>query len=326
MYKLLIVEDETFIRKGLKAGIPWKDYGFRVIGEAANGREALDLVRDAPPDVVMTDIRMPVMNGLDLMQKLRESNPKVRIVILSGYDEFAYAQKGISFGASAYVLKPTKDEEIREVFCKLKNDLDIVRFRDRIIQGRAKQTDSSTERFFLDLVSDGTRDQRGIDRIARNLHIDTAGQFSVLLFEGDISEIDKPSLTPCISGSLKAFPEVRLLEVLVMDTLSRVMIVIACSSRLRKTAVNQLASALLKPLQDHTASMLTAGVGDFTNQLSTLSASYNQAEAALGQVFFLGKGRVHFPPSVCKAPVEDSESLDTEIHRRSHRHTPYWLY
>jgi len=124
MYKLLIVEDEKMIRDGLVKQVPWEEYGFEVSGESVNGAEALEKIKDVMPDVVLTDVKMPVMNGIELMERIKRSYPRIRIVILSGYNEFEYARKGIEYGAYSYILKPTKEKDFNYVFCQLKNELD----------------------------------------------------------------------------------------------------------------------------------------------------------------------------------------------------------
>ncbi|MDR3172579.1 MAG: response regulator [Treponema sp.] len=105
MKKILIVDDEYIVRLGLKTIVDWSGFGYTVAGEAANGREALDFLEKNPADVILTDIKMPVMDGLELTRKVREKNLKVRIILLSHYDDFSYAQEAIKLGAFRYILK-----------------------------------------------------------------------------------------------------------------------------------------------------------------------------------------------------------------------------
>jgi len=114
MYRLLIVEDEEIIRRGLKSNVPWTKMGFQVVGEAENGKIALDIIPTLNPDVVLTDIRMPVVDGIELMSILNDRNPDIKVVILSGYSEFEYARKGIEYGAYYYLLKPTRKSSIKD--------------------------------------------------------------------------------------------------------------------------------------------------------------------------------------------------------------------
>ncbi|MBB6636916.1 response regulator [Cohnella thailandensis] len=118
MYRAIIVDDEPRIRRGLTSLIPKLDPEWSVAGEAKNGMEALDLVRKEMPDLVITDIRMPKMNGLDLLSALKEY--PVRVVILSGYGYFEYAQTAVKFGAFDYLLKPVKPPEIKSLLQRVK--------------------------------------------------------------------------------------------------------------------------------------------------------------------------------------------------------------
>ena len=105
MKKILIVDDEYIVRLGLKTIVDWAMFGYTVAGEAANGKEALDFFEKNPADVILTDIKMPVMDGLELTRRIRARNKKARIIILSHYDEFSYAQEAISLSAFRYILK-----------------------------------------------------------------------------------------------------------------------------------------------------------------------------------------------------------------------------
>lgn len=114
MIKLLIADDELHIRRGIAASVPWADHGVQVVGEAADGLEGLRLTEEHRPDVVITDVRMPRMDGLELAEKLRERFPAVKVLLLSGYADFAYAQQAIRLGVTEYLLKPFGAEELLE--------------------------------------------------------------------------------------------------------------------------------------------------------------------------------------------------------------------
>jgi two-component system response regulator YesN len=105
MKKILIVDDEYIVRLGLKTIVDWAKFGYTVAGEANNGKEAFFFFENNPVDVILTDIKMPVMDGLELTRKVRAKNKKIRIIILSHYDEFSYAQEAVKLGAFRYILK-----------------------------------------------------------------------------------------------------------------------------------------------------------------------------------------------------------------------------
>jgi len=125
MYKLFIVEDEEIIRNGLVNHIRWEEWGFQLCGHAPNGGKALDQIRGQEVDVVLTDVRMPVMDGLALAKTIKEEvDSSIRIVVLSGFGEFKYAQKSLEYGVFHYILKPIKIDQLAAVFTKLKLEMD----------------------------------------------------------------------------------------------------------------------------------------------------------------------------------------------------------
>lgn len=111
---LMIVEDEARLRQSLAGGIPWEEHGIELVALAANGAEALELFDRKKPDILLLDVQMPEMDGLTLLRKLRERDAFVKAIILSGHDNFAYAQQAVEAGVSQYLLKPAGDREILE--------------------------------------------------------------------------------------------------------------------------------------------------------------------------------------------------------------------
>ncbi|WP_162848456.1 response regulator transcription factor [Paenibacillus nanensis] len=123
MYKAIIVDDERWIVEGIKAGVRWKTYGFQVVGEAENGKEGLELIEKLQPDFVLTDIKMPLVNGLELIKRGKEISPHTIFAVLSGHAEFAYAQKALNYGTFGYCLKPFEIEEIETMLAKISQSL-----------------------------------------------------------------------------------------------------------------------------------------------------------------------------------------------------------
>lgn len=133
MYNILLVEDEENIRHVIKTRTPWEEHGFRVSAEASNGREALDILDEEVPDVIITDIKMPYMDGLEFIENVRARySASVQIIVLSGYDEFQYAQEAVRLNVAEYVLKPVTIESI----CAL-----LDRTKERIEKEKAKYLD-----------------------------------------------------------------------------------------------------------------------------------------------------------------------------------------
>lgn len=124
MYKLLIVDDELLIREGLARNIDWESIGFTVCCTAASGEEAYELTAAYQPDVLITDISMANMDGIALMKNLRKDGFTLPIVIISGYDDFKYAQQAIKYGAVEYLLKPIDETALRNLFVSIREKLD----------------------------------------------------------------------------------------------------------------------------------------------------------------------------------------------------------
>ncbi|EEG55054.1 response regulator [Enterocloster asparagiformis] len=152
MLKVFLVEDERVIREGFRDKIPWEQYGFRLVGEANDGEMALPLIRKLKPDVLITDIKMPFMDGLSLSEIVKEEFPKIKIIIISGYDDFEYARQAITAGVDQYLLKPVTRMTLRNVLLELKEKIEQdmeqkdyqTRYRDEVREFEQ----SSLRRFF----------------------------------------------------------------------------------------------------------------------------------------------------------------------------------
>lgn len=124
MLKVFLVEDESVIRDGLRDNIPWQQYGFQFVGEAADGEMALPLIRKTRPDVLITDIKMPFMDGLSLSRIVSKEFPKTKIVIISGYDDFEYARQAIEVGVDQFLLKPITRLMLKKTLLELKEKIE----------------------------------------------------------------------------------------------------------------------------------------------------------------------------------------------------------
>lgn len=115
MLKIIIVEDEDLLRDGLTTCVDWGKIGYELAGDAEDGIEALKLIEKISPDVVITDIKMPHMDGIELSEQIKSKYPEIKIIIISGYDEFEYARRALKAGVSEYILKPVNMEQLKNV-------------------------------------------------------------------------------------------------------------------------------------------------------------------------------------------------------------------
>lgn len=133
-YTVLLVDDEEEMIRSMMKKIEWESLGFQVVGYAENGVKALELVEEFNPDVVMTDIKMPYMDGLELSRNLNKSHPSTRILIFTGFDEFEYAKEAVRLEIDEYILKPVNSSELTEIMVRLKETLDKERGEIRSIE------------------------------------------------------------------------------------------------------------------------------------------------------------------------------------------------
>ncbi|MCE3198849.1 response regulator transcription factor [Paenibacillus sonchi] len=132
MYKVFIVDDEPFIIEGLYDIVDWAGMGMEIVGRAENGQEALEALTSLRADILITDISMPLMNGLDLIRAVRKLQPGMKVIILSGYDEFGYLKEGMTLGIENYLLKPINLEEFKATLSNTVEKLHMSRVEDEL--------------------------------------------------------------------------------------------------------------------------------------------------------------------------------------------------
>ncbi|MDG0814323.1 response regulator [Cohnella rhizosphaerae] len=139
MYRVILADDEPEICRGLRLKIAWERLGFEIAGEARNGKEALSAIASERPQLLLTDIRMPVMDGLELLQACKRLHPELRIVVLSGHDDFQYVQTALRCGARDYVLKPVVRRDLTELLETIRGELDAERDAARAREAIGRQ-------------------------------------------------------------------------------------------------------------------------------------------------------------------------------------------
>jgi two-component system, response regulator YesN len=167
-YKVFLVEDEAITREGIRERVDWTAAGFTFCGEAPDGEAALPLLQTSRPDVLITDIKMPFMNGLELCKIMQESLPGLKTIILTGHDEFDYARQAIKLGVSEYLLKPIAGPDLQAVLARIASQLDQeTAERERIARMQAQLDDSlalQREKFLLQLVMGGISSMEALER------------------------------------------------------------------------------------------------------------------------------------------------------------------
>lgn len=135
MYKIMLVDDERIILDGISQMMDWPSLGIELVGTAQNGLEAYDRIKELLPDIVVSDIKMPGMDGLELVATTNKTHPNIRFVLLSGFGEFDYASQAMQYGVKHYLLKPTNEKKIAEALSEIVEALELNNEREQFIQG-----------------------------------------------------------------------------------------------------------------------------------------------------------------------------------------------
>lgn len=187
MIKVFLVEDEIIVREGIKNNIEWKKEGFEFVGEASDGELAFPLIQKTEPDILITDIKMPFMDGLELSRLVKQEFPDIKIIILSGYDEFEYAREGIKIGIAEYLVKPISGSQLLESVKKVGEIVTDEKRRKRYMKNFEKEQEENARiakgNLFRNLIS-GKRSISELLKEGRKLGIElTAPKYNLILFQ-----------------------------------------------------------------------------------------------------------------------------------------------
>jgi len=183
-YKVFLVEDESFTREGIRIKVDWQSVGFEFCGEASDGEMALPLIEATHPDVIITDIKMPFMDGLQLSKIIREYMPWVKIIIISGHDEFEYARTALKLGVTEYLLKPITSADLMGVLQKVAITLDQEKSEREKLKELQRQVEGNLllrrEQFLLRLVMGGISSAEAIEQ-GQQLGLSLVAQYYLVI-------------------------------------------------------------------------------------------------------------------------------------------------
>ncbi len=303
IYKLMVVEDEFNIRNGLMS-IDWSIWGFEAVASASNGNEALEIAARIKPDVILTDIKMPVMDGLELSQKVREEYPRCKVVILTVYEDFAYAKAAINAGVCEYIVKPIVIKQIEEVFLKLKKQFDLQRSEESKISLYEKQLAKSLpvaiEKFLNEIIDEKVDDINEIEEIQSLLEIRLNYSFYACIIishledeqdrEADNTDFEFSYIKEYIESVKKGY-------VIQKDNQIAVIAAFDLDSdekRTSQTYIEDMVYSIQNEFHSIGHKNIRIGAGNIYNNILYLSASYQQAEVVLKRTFFENERRIFF--------------------------------
>ena len=175
IFSIILADDEPNILYGMQKGIDWESLGFSVVGTAQNGKEVLDMMDEFHPDLVISDIKMPFMDGLELAKNIHENYMNTKVILFSGWDDFTYARLAISYGVSEYVMKPIDYEEMQHLLIKMYQELE-KEYNEKINRVRLENAYTQSlpllrQQFFSRLMTE-VMEEKECRRQIKNLKLD----------------------------------------------------------------------------------------------------------------------------------------------------------
>ncbi len=312
-YTVLLVDDEEEVFQVIMKKLDWESMGFSIAGYARNGVEALEMAEELQPDVVMTDIKMPYMDGLTLCKKLKELYQKVKVIIFSGFDEFEYAKEAIKIEAEEYILKPINSNELREVFERIKGNLDKELDEKRNIDKLRKYYMESLpvlqENFYTSLI-EGRIPESQIDKYLTNYRIELTGPYYVVtVLHISTTNPENVPIDPfLLTVSVKKLAEEQLTEKWKCKTvtyLGDILVIAQLSDVDDMPHFTDDMDKFCKMAKRVCKAYVTAGIGHVCSQLSQLSLSYQGAKSATSYRVLYGNTR-----AINIAEMDPQESVE----------------
>lgn len=322
MIKMMVVEDEVILRKGICSVGKWNLLGIEICSVAGNGEEALQKVEECRPDIVLTDVVMPIMDGIELAKNLHERYPEIRMIFLSGYEEFDYVKKAMEYRAYNYMLKPAKIEKIEQVVCEVRDEILKERRRtqeeEELQRKFAQSIPILREHYMNQLLGGGEYDEEEIRK-----------KFDLYKIELENRNIVVMVCDPDREGEEKTDLQIVLLQlseicrkvfggeypcIVFTDLKDRVIVAVNYPDGMRVRDVlayiQGKAMRIQNEMEECRAQSVSFGIGRFVSSIRYLSKSYKEAEYALDYRFFMGKRSIIYIGDVEKET--NRERIDLE--------------
>ena len=305
MFTLLIVDDEASARRGLSNCVDWHSIGVEVCGHAMNGLQAIDMINNLSPDIVLSDVRMPFMDGIELCQNLKESQNKAKIILVSGYDDVDYLKSAINLGVEDYIFKPVSVQELNKVVCntikKIKEEQKTARMHFNMKQKLEESMPLLREHFFINLIMKDEKMSNSelkskLDYLDIPLPVDSPYELLLVKIYCDrLNEYDKHVLAIELPGYIRNYLADKEIVGQVLQTASdefSIILPISLNQGSFCDACFSMADDLVKNINEMSSVDLNISIGKEANGLADISESYIVAKEALLSVYFKGKNTV----------------------------------
>lgn len=317
MIKLMVVEDERILREGICKVGDWESYDVEICGVAANGKEALQKIEGQKPDIILTDVVMPIMDGIELAKAVYEQYPEIRVIFLSGHEEFEYVKKAMEYRASDYLLKPAKIEEIVRVVSEIRDEIEREKKRkqeeERIRKKLEKSIPVLQEHYMNQVLNGLESEEEKIRKQWEFLNIDlNSKNLAVMICESDTVLEEKISSRIFLMQLNEICQTVISQEyrcVVFTDLKDRVVIVLNYPDAMHvKEILLYLQGKALRiqtEMEEYWGRSVSFGIGRVVGNVRYLSKAYKEAEYALSYRFFMGNKSIIYIGDIEKEEYKD---------------------
>ena len=340
-YKVILVDDEAEVIDMIEKKIHWNDLGFEVAGSATNGVKALELVEKLQPDVVLTDIKMPYMDGLELSRRLNREYPNIYIMLCTGFDEFEYAKEAVHLEIKEYMLKPVNATELSESLTNLKHTLD----REREEKLNVKKLNDYFQEvlpklqsnFFISLI-EGRVEKHDYERFLQAYQVDMKGPlFGCVIFHTSENHVPEGMNPLLLSMSVEREIKQRLMDqwnCREFIYMGNTLLILELDAEDKITQITDACDRFCRWAYRIMGAVVTAGIGTVCDSLYEISLSYERAREAVSYRVLYGTKRAinigEIVPKEQIKPVQSEESRmqtlfrairigdSTEIERAAH--------
>lgn len=318
-YKVILVDDEAEVIDMIEKKIHWNDLGFEVAGSATNGVKALELVEKLQPDVVLTDIKMPYMDGLELSRRLNREYPNIYIMLCTGFDEFEYAKEAVHLEIKEYMLKPVNATELSESLTNLKHTLD----REREEKLNVKKLNDYFQEvlpklqsnFFISLI-EGRVEKHDYERFLQAYQVDMKGPlFGCVIFHTSENHVPEGMNPLLLSMSVEREIKQRLMDqwnCLEFIYMGNTLLILELDAEDKITQITDACDRFCRWAYRIMGAVVTAGIGTVCDSLYEISLSYERAREAVSYRVLYGTKRAinigEIVPKEQIKPVQSEES------------------
>lgn len=302
MLKVVIADDEKFQLESLVECINWSGFSMKVVGTATDGMKALDLVQSLSPDILITDVRMPRMTGLELSKKAKESFPNLKIIIISGYEEFEYAKSAVNLNVYAYILKPIDIEIIEAELEKISLIcIQDIMLKEEIADIKEKLEESKPlliDKFYKDMLNGLLSNEAVIRQRAEYLNVELPdSKYFATLFQVEdnelihLSEKERQIFSMNFSSYLNDICSIMNDSISIQLNDSEYVLIIYLNDKSETQEVFDIIDYIRKELDKKFLQKITIGISNIKNNVTSIHEAYKEAEVSARQKFYFGKGK-----------------------------------